>query len=262
MLKVPGTVTSLEKARAAGADVSVVYDVGEALRLKAKKPHLVFFGIGFETTAPMTAWAIRKGLITYSAHKRFFPAMEALLGNEKLGIDGFINPGHVSAVTGIKIFEKLKIPQVVAGFEAVDVLEAIAMLLEQMISGKREVQNEYARVVKPDGNLRARKMIEEVFETSGASWRGLGKIKNSGMKIRKKYKHLDAEYIFADTLKEIRKKIAPKPTPCKCGEILQGLCEPRGCPLFAKNCTPANPHGPCMVSVEGTCSIDYKYLHE
>ncbi|MDI6777642.1 MAG: hydrogenase formation protein HypD [Patescibacteria group bacterium] len=259
VLKVPGNSMSLEKARAGGTDVSAVYDVAEALEIKKRKPDLVFFGMGFETTTPMTAWAVRKGLTIYSSHKRFFPAMETLLKKKSLKIDGFINPGHVSAITGTKMYEKLKVPQVVAGFEAIDVLRAISMLLDQILNGKHEVQNEYARVVKKGGNPRAQKIIAEVFEVVDANWRGLGKIKSSGLAIRKKYQKQNAEYVFENLLKKIRRKTTSKPTACKCGEVLQGLRDPKNCPLFAKICNPQNPQGPCMVSVEGTCSIDYKY---
>ena len=260
-LKILGTLISLEKARAGGADVSVAYDVNEALKLKSKKPNLVFFGIGFETTAPMSAWAIKKGLTVYSSHKKFFSAMKALLENRKIKIDGFINPGHVSAITGTRIYEKLNVPQVVAGFEAIDVLRAISMLLDQILAGKYSVQNEYERVVRKNGNSRARKIIEEVFETADANWRGLGKIRNSGLVIKKKYEKQNAEYVYEDLLKKIRRKIIRKPTACKCGEILQGIRGPKDCPLFAKVCGPENPKGPCMVSVEGACNIEYKYGH-
>ena len=262
MLKVPGTMMSLEKARAGDADVSVVYDVADALRLKSQKPSLVFFGIGFETTAPMTAWAIKNGLTTYSAHKRFFPAMEALIKNKELKIDGFINPGHVSAITGTKIYEKIKLPQVVAGFEAADVLLAISMLLNQIIADKQRVQNEYGRVVKPGGNSRAQKLIEAVFETADANWRGLGRIKNSGLRIKRKYREQNAEYVYEDLLKKIRNKMIFKPTACKCGEILQGILEPNNCPLFATVCNPEHPFGPCMVSIEGECNIQYRFENE
>lgn len=260
-LKIPGKSGSLEDARQQGGDISIVYDVAEAMKIKKQKKNLVFFGIGFETTAPMAAWAVKKGLTVYSAHKRFFPAMEALLQNKKLKIDGFINPGHVSAIIGTKIYEKLNMPQVVAGFEAIDVLKSISMLLDQIICGEYKVQNEYERVVQKKGNSHAQKIIEEVFETIDASWRGLGKIKGSGLAIRKKYKKQDVEYVYKDLLENVRKKFISKPTACKCGEILQGLREPQNCPLFAKACSPENPHGPCMVSVEGSCNIEYKYAN-
>jgi hydrogenase expression/formation protein HypD len=259
MLKIPGSSANLEKARTKGADITIVYDVTEALELKRQKPNLVFFGIGFETTAPMSAWAIKKGLTLYSAHKRFFPAMEALIKNKKLKIDGFIDPGHVSAITGTGIYEKLSVPQVIAGFEAMDVLKSISMLLDQIIRHERKVQNEYDRIVQKKGNAKAQRIIKEVFETADASWRGLGKIKCSGLKIRKKYKDQDAEYVYRTLLKKIRRKMTIKPTACKCDEILQGLREPQSCPLFSKTCSPESPHGPCMVSIEGTCNISYKY---
>jgi len=259
MLKIPGSSGSLENAAQQGADITIIYDIAEALELRKQKPNLVFFGIGFETTAPMTAWAIKKGLAVYSAHKRFFPAMEALLGNTKLKIDGFINPGHVSAITGTEIYEKLPIPQIVAGFEAMDVLKAIAMLLDQIIRKEHRVQNEYERVVQREGNSRAQKIIEEVFETTDARWRGLGKIKGSGLAIKNRYRKQNIEYIHKDLLKSIRKKIINKPSACRCGEILQGLREPKNCPLFKKVCKPKNPYGPCMVSIEGACNIQYKY---
>lgn len=259
MLKVPGNNESLADTQKSGADVSYVYDIEEALKLKKGKPNLIFFGIGFEATAPMTAWAIKRGLVVYSSHKKFFPAMSALLRNKNLKIDGFINPGHVSAITGTRIYEELDVPQVVAGFEAIDVFRAISMLLDQIISGEKRIQNEYERVVKKNGNLRAQKMIEDVFETSNANWRGLGEIKGSGLAIRKKYRKQDAEYVYKDLLGDIRKKIINKPLVCRCGEILQGLCEPKNCPFFAKACSPENPYGPCMVSIEGACNIQYRY---
>ncbi len=259
-LKIFDTSVLLKKNGGNKIDISVVYDAAEALQLKRKKPNLVFWGLGFETTAPMSAWAIKKGLTVYSTHKKFFPAMKALLRNKELKIDGFINPGHVSAITGIKIYESLKIPQVVAGFEAEDVLQAISWLLDQIISKKFQVQNEYQRVVKREGNKRAQKIIQEVFEVKDAFWRGLGKIKRSGLAIRKKYQKQDAEYVYSKLLKKIRKKIIPQqPTACQCGKILQGVRRPQECSLFAKICQPENPQGPCMVSVEGICYIEYKY---
>ncbi len=262
VLKVPGTITSLEKILTQGKEIFVVYDVTDALKLQNKKPNLVFFGIGFETTAPMTAWAIKKGLTVYSAHKSFFPAMQVLFKNKFLKIDGFINPGHVSAVTGIQIYKKLKISQVIAGFEANDVLQAISMLLDQIISRKYKVENEYTRVVKSRGNLRAQRLITKIFEKKDVLWRGLGKIKKSGFKIRKKYKKQDAEYIYANLLKKNttkKEKKSSQPLPCLCEKILQGISEPHCCPLFSKICQPDTPYGPCMASVEGTCNIEYRY---
>jgi hydrogenase expression/formation protein HypD len=199
--------------------------------------------------------------MVYSSHKKFLPAMKALLENKNLKIDGFINPGHVSAITGTKVYEKFSFPQVIAGFEPMDVLLAISLLLEQILTGNYQVQNEYNRVVQENGNLQAQKLIEEVFETKEAVWRGLGTIKNSGLKIRRKYQSYDAAFVHRRLLKKFRKKTSIKPNPCKCSQILQGLLEPKDCPLFGKICQPENPQGPCMVSVEGSCYIEYKY-HE
>jgi hydrogenase expression/formation protein HypD len=275
-ISVPGNVMSLEQARQKGADVTVVYDIQEAVELKKTKPRLVFFGLGFETTVPMTAWAIKKGLAVYSAHKIFPPAMAALLKNAKslpdpllskergnieknFHTDGFIDPGHVSAIIGTEVYQKFKIPQVIAGFESLDVLRAIDLLLDQILAGKKEVENEYFRVVRKNGNTKALKLIEEVFEISDAKWRGLGKIKKSGLRIRKKYQKQDAEFIYKDLIKNIKAKIKTRPSACRCGLVLQGLIEPKECPLFRKVCTPESPQGACMVSVEGSCNVEYRY---
>lgn len=259
VLNVPGNLMSLEQARQKGADVSVVYDTQAAADLMKKKPNLVFFGLGFETTAPMTAWAIKQGLAVYSAHKLFPPAMNALLKNKNIRVDGFINPGHVSAIIGTEIYKKFKVPQVIAGFEGTDVLRAVNMLLDQILKNEIKVENEYSRVVKKEGNKKAISLIYEVFEIKNANWRGLGTIKNSGLKLKKKYKNQDAEFIYKDLIKKIRTEIKPKPNACKCGLVLQGLIESKECPLFGKICVPDNPQGACMVSVEGGCNIEYRY---
>lgn len=255
VLDVPGNIMSLNQARQKGARVFAVYDVTEVIKLKEKHSEIVFFGLGFETTAPATAWAIKNNVSVYCAHKLFPPAMAALLANKKIKIDGFINPGHVSAIIGTEIYKKFKVPQVVAGFEAQDVLRAVEMLLEQIVKKEKKVENEYARVVKKDGNKKALKLIGEVFETGDAKWRGLGEIKNSGLKIRKKYQKQDAEFIHKNLIEKIKSKIITKPSICRCGEVLQGLIEPKNCPLFGKICSPENPQGACMVSVEGACHI-------
>ncbi len=269
VLDVPGNIMSLNQAREKGAKVFAVYDVAEVLKLKEKYSGIIFFGLGFETTAPATAWAVKNKVIVYSTHKLFPPAMAALLANKNIKIDGFINPGHVSAIIGTEVYKKFqpkadqplagKIPQVVAGFEALDVLRAIEMLLNQIIKKEKKVENEYSRVVKKDGNKKALKLIDEVFEVGDAKWRGLGEIKNSGLKIRKKYQKQDAEFIYKDLIKNIEKNIKPKKSVCRCGEVLQGLIEPKNCSLFKKVCTPENPQGACMVSVEGSCNVEYRY---
>lgn len=258
-VNVPGNNMSLEEARRNGVDVNVVYDVSEALKLRKGKPNLIFFGLGFETTAPMTAWAIKQGLNVYSAHKIFPPAMRALLRNENMKIDGFINPGHVSAIIGTEVYKKFKIPQVIAGFEGADVLKTVNMLLDQVLNKKNKVENEYSRVVKKNGNRKAIELINEVFEIKNSKWRGLGLIKKSGLKIKKKYQEQDVEFVYKNLIKKIRLETKPKPSSCKCGLVLQGLIESKECPLFGKICAPDNPQGACMVSVEGSCNIEYRY---
>jgi hydrogenase expression/formation protein HypD len=258
-LNVPGSVMSLEGARQKGAKVFAVYDVSEGLKLQEKYPSLIFWGLGFETTTPMTAWAIKNNLIVYSSHKAFPPAMTALLSNTRVKIDGFINPGHVSAIIGIKIYERFKVPQVIAGFGALNVLRAINGLLGQVIKGEKRVENEYREVVKNDGNAKARKLIAEVFEITDAKWRGLGTIKKSGFKIRKEYQKFDAKVIYKRQITKIRKNIKVRSTGCQCGSVLQGLLDPKKCPLFKKVCNPDHPQGACMVSVEGACNVEYRY---
>lgn len=256
---IPGSLGSLENARQKGAEIYIVYDINEALEISKKIPNLVFWGIGFETTTPMTAWGIEQGLKVFSSHKLFSPAMEVLLSNKNIKIDGFINPGHVSAIIGTEVYEKFKIPQVIAGFSAMDILKAIDILLSQVISGKSKVQNEYTRLVKKEGNAKAQKLIHEVFEVGNAKWRGLGEIENSGLKIRKKYQMQDAQFIHQGLIAKIKKEIKPKKNTCRCGEVLQGIIEPKQCPLFSKVCNPENPQGACMVSREGSCNINYRF---
>lgn len=259
VITVPGNLMSLEEARRKGADINVVYSTLEALELKKQKPNLVFFGIGFETTAPMSAWAIKNGLIVYSVHKIFPPAMKTLLENKKIKIDGFINPGHVSAIIGENRYHQFKFPQVIAGFESGDVIIAVKLLLEQINKNECKVENEYKRVVKPEGNKKAKTLINEVFEIIDADWRGIGTIRKSGLEIRKRYIKQNAKIIYKKLIKKIISKIKIKPSGCRCGEVLQGLIEPKECSLFGKICSPENPCGPCMVSIEGSCNIEYRY---
>ncbi|MFA5962244.1 MAG: hydrogenase formation protein HypD [Parcubacteria group bacterium] len=258
-IQVPGNVMSLEEAKRNGADIRVVYSISEAVEMQKEKSNLVFFGLGFETTTGMTAWAIKNGLTVYSAHKLFPPAMEALLANKKIKVDGFIDPGHVSAIIGTEVFEKFKIPQVVAGFSGEDVLIAIDKLLGQILENKSRVENVYGRLVKKEGNRKALNLINEVFEVSDAKWRGLGEIKNSGLKIRKKYQAQDAQFVHKKLIEKIRKEIKIKPSACQCGLVLQGLIEPKACLLFRKACTPESPQGACMVSVEGSCNVEFRF---
>lgn len=284
---------SLNKARELGADITEVYSVEDAIKLKEKKPNLVFFGLGFETTTPMTASAIKRGLTVYSSHKAFVPAMAALLATPSFPpkadqpqagkIDGFINPGHVSTIIGTKPYTQFKLPQVIAGFEADDVLITIYMLLKQIAENRADVENEYTRLVKSEGNPRAMALINEVFEIGNAFWRGIGKIPNSGFEIRPKYSQFDAKVTYKNILNEchpersegslanarkkrtfVRDSSGLRPqndinSMCICGAILRGLKEPQDCKLFNKKCTPDNPIGACMVSSEGACGIEAKF---
>ena len=253
MLRVPGRFGSLDEAREKGAKVFDVYSTEDALDLKKDYPDLVFFGLGFETTAPMTAWAIKRGLIVYSSHKVFLPAMEALLNSEKINIDGF------SAVIGERPYEKLKVFQVITGFEEGDVLEGIYLLLCQIKNKNKEVLNQYSRVVKKEGNKKIREIIDEVFEISDGDWRGFGIIPGSGLEIRKNYEEFDAKVKHKNILDKIDFSESKDPAGCKCGEVIQGIVSPKKCPMFGKICTPENPVGPCMVSVEGACQNFFRH---
>lgn len=254
LLRVPGQFGSLDGAREKGAKVFDVYSTEDALKLKEKNPDLVFFGLGFETTTPMSAWSIKKGLTVYSTHKRFLPAMEALLASGEVRIDGFIDPGHVSVIIGEKPYAKLDAAQVITGFTEEDVLRGILMLLSQIKNNEKKVENEYKRVVREGGNPSARKIIDEVFETTDGDWRGFGIIPGSGLKIRKKYEKFDAKKKYKNILAKIDFSKSKDPAGCRCGEVIRGIITPKKCPMFSRACTPDNPVGPCMVSVEGACN--------
>jgi hydrogenase expression/formation protein HypD len=258
-LTLPGSQSSLEKTKQQGKNIFVVYSTEDALKLQKQFPKIIFFGIGFETTTPMTAWAIRRGLTVYSSHKLFPPAMEALLKNKNIQINGFINPGHVSAIIGTEIYNQFKFPQIITGFEPEDVIESIKLLLEMIIKKKNKVINQYTRVVTKKGNKKALDLINEVFYTTDTKWRGLGTIPNSGLKIKKEFQNQDAEFIYDDLIANIKKENRPMENNCICGQILQGIKKSSDCPLFKKTCTPETPQGACMVSVEGACQINYKY---
>jgi len=262
MLRVPGFFGSLDEARSGGAEVFEVYSTEDALALGEKYPELVFFGLGFETTAPMTAYAVKKGLTTYSTHKLFLPAMKALLAEEELKIDGFLNPGHVSAIIGVGPYKEMKAPQVIAGFEAEDILAAVYMLLKQIKEGRADVENEYSRAVRPDGNPAARRAMFDVFDIKDGLWRGFGIIPESGLEIKKKYKNQDAKIKYKSIIRGLkiqRFKDSKIQSACRCGEIIRGLKNPKDCPMFKKACHPEKPFGPCMVSTEGACNVEYRY---
>jgi hydrogenase expression/formation protein HypD len=266
LLRVPGSSSSLEQEKETGADVRFVYSVLDSLQIARENPdHCVIFpGIGFETTAPATAAAIlqayKEGLRNFnvlSSHKVMPPVMKALI-DEGVKIDGYIAPGHVTAITGTGMYqpivEKYGLGVVVSGFEPADILQSICMLIAQFEDHDPKVEIQYSRVVKPEGNPIARKLMEEVFEPGDDSWRGIGMIPASGLKIRRKFESFDAEKYF--DLPEVEET---EPPGCICGEVLKGLKTPADCKLFAKVCTPVNPVGACMVSNEGTCAANYRY---
>jgi hydrogenase expression/formation protein HypD len=266
LIRVPGSTTSLEKERAAGNDIRIVYSVLESLEIAKKHPEkkVVFLGIGFETTAPATAAAIVQAkkekisnFFVLSAHKVMPPVMKALV-EEGVKIDGFIAPGHVSAITGTSIYNDLasifKLGVVVTGFEPADLMQAVLMLVVQIETGTQKVEIQYQRVVHKDGNHIAQQLLADVFEQGDDRWRGLGIIPESGLKIRESYSDFDAEKHFSVKIPE-----STEPKGCICGQILRGLKTPVDCSLFAKRCTPADPVGACMVSGEGTCATYYKY---
>lgn len=267
MIRVPGTSESLEGARASGADVRIVYSPMKSVEIARAEParSVVFLAVGFETTAPAAATLIKAAaeaglgnLTVLSAHKLIPPALRLLASDPELRVDGFILPGHVSVILGKQpyqfIAEEFDRPCVITGFEAIDVLEAVVMMLEQMLSKRAAVQNQYKRVVRPEGNPEARRRIHEVFDTAEACWRGLGLIEQSGLAIRSEYAAHDAVKRFDVTI-----AVDEPETECRCGDVLKGKIHPVECPLFGRRCTPVAPVGPCMVSSEGACAASYRY---
>lgn len=267
-MRVPGSKTSLLNAKAAGADVRMVYSPLDALKIAKKNPDksVVFFAIGFETTTPSTAMTVlqaaKEGIKNFSIfanHIMVVPVLKALLESPDLKLDGFIGPGHVSTVIGTKPYEFIantyKKPIVVSGFEPLDVLQSIYMAVKQIIKNEAKVENQYGRVVTENGNQRAIDAISEVFEPREYfEWRGLGIIAYSGLKLRKKYEEFDAELKFPIANFQIA-----DPKACQCGEILKGVKKPWECKIFGTACTPETPIGSCMVSSEGACAAYYNF---
>jgi hydrogenase expression/formation protein HypD len=266
LIRVPGSLSTLNKERAAGKDIRIVYSSMDALKIAKVHPekNVIFLGIGFETTAPATAAAILKAknenftnFYAFSSHKIMPPAMEALI-DEGVNINGYIAPGHVTTVTGTHIYdaipEKFGLGVVVSGFEPADLLQAICMLVEQIENNDPKVETAYKRVVKHTGNIKAQEVMNEVFEYREDWWRGIGILPDSGLGIRNKYREYDAEQVF-----DVQTEPVNEPKGCICGEILKGLKTPIECTLFAKACTPENPVGACMVSGEGACQAYYRY---
>lgn len=267
MLKVPGSQGSLQTARAEGADVRIVYSTLDALQIARDNPErpVVFLGIGFETTAPTVAASVLEASTTgidniyiLSLHKLTPPATRAILDAGEVALDGVIGPGHVTTVIGSSAWEFLPreygVPCAVAGFEPLDILEAVRELVEMTEAGQPAVVNSYSRSVLPDGNRTAQAVMHRVFEISDADWRGLGRVPASGLSLRSEWRQYDAECQFP-------MEIAPprQHKGCRCGDVLRGTIEPAGCALFGQTCTPAYPIGPCMVSSEGACAAWYRY---
>lgn len=267
MLKVPGSRSSLQKAKAEGAAVMTVYSTMDALKAARDNPDrpVVFLGIGFETTAPTVAASIlqaeEKGIKNYyvlSLHKLCPPVIRALLDSGEVELQGLVCPGHVSTVIGSHPWEFIAkeygIPCVISGFEPLDILQCVDMLAGQVEKGQSKVEIAYKRGVRPEGNRQALKLMEQVFEPAPARWRGIGEVADSGLKLREKYRRFDAEANF-----ELKPGPPVEPAGCICGDILRGVKTPSDCKLFGKACTPENPVGPCMVSSEGSCSAYYLY---
>ena len=266
LIRVPGSSSSLEKERAAGADVKVVWSALEALAIASANPDkmVVFLGIGFETTTPGTAIAVIEAekaaignFFVLSSHKVMPPVMTALI-DEGVKIDAYLCPGHVSVITGSSIYEpiaeKYRKPCVISGFEPSDILQSIWMIVKQFEEKAARVVIQYKRAVRPEGNLSAQAMTGEVFEPVDDYWRGLGIIPFSGLKLRGRYRRFDA----AEAI-EVEVEKTKESKGCICGNILKGVARPYDCKLFAKACTPDSPVGACMVSSEGTCSAYFQY---
>ncbi len=267
MMRVPGSKTDLLRVKAHGGDVRMVYSPLECLKIARENPmkEIVFFGVGFETTAPANAavvWqAKRQGITNVSllaSHVLVPPALRAILDSPGNRVQGLIAPGHVCTITGLDDYHTLareyKIPIVAGGFEPIDLLEAIVMLAAQLEEGRAEVENQYSRSIRADGNALAQKVVAEVLEVVNRKWRGLGEIPMSGLGIRKEWSAYDAECKF-----DLAGITADEPAECISAQILQGRKKPVECPAFGKRCTPENPLGALMVSSEGACSAYYRY---
>ena len=267
MTRVPGSTSSLLAEQAAGRSIQIVYSPLDALRMAQENPdrQIVFVGVGFETTTPLVARSVKRAadlsLSNYSifaAHKNMPNALEAIVADPQLKVDALILPGHVSTIIGARPYEflarKYGVPGVITGFEPVDILQGVAMILRQLHEGRSEIEIAYARGVMYEGNPHALAAIDEVFETCSATWRGLGDIPGSGYRLREQFADFDAVRRFQP---EVEPTIEPK--GCKCGDVLRAHMTPSDCPLFRKVCTPENPVGPCMVSSEGSCAAYYRY---
>ncbi|MFZ4626533.1 MAG: hydrogenase formation protein HypD, partial [Rhodoferax sp.] len=267
-MRVPGSKKSLLKAKADGADVRMVYSPLDALKLAKDNPEreVIFFGLGFETTMPSTAMTVlqakKEGIANFSLfcnHITIIPTIKAILDSPDLHLDGFLGPGHVSMVIGTRPYEFIAReygkPITIAGFEPLDVLHSLWMVLKQIAEGRAEVENQYGRIVPRDGNLKALAAIDQVFEPREFfEWRGLGSIEHSGVRVRAAYAEFDAERRFS-----VPNLTIADPKACQCGEVLKGVIKPHQCKVFGTTCTPEMPLGSLMVSTEGACAAHYNY---
>ena len=267
MLRVPGSTTDLLSVKANGGDVRIVYSPLDAVRLAEQNPakEIVFFGVGFETTAPATAMAVYqaagKGLKNFSllvSHVLVPPAIEAVLSSPHCRVQAFLAAGHVCAVMGyeeyVPIAAKYRVPIVVTGFEPLDILQGVSMCVRQLESGRAEVENQYSRAVRREGNAPAQQLIREVFRVVPRKWRGIGEIPQSGLGLSSRYEAFDAEQKFGVAGHHVE-----EPTECLSGLVLQGQIKPHECPAFGTRCTPDHPLGATMVSSEGACAAYYRY---
>lgn len=267
MMRVPGGKGNLSGAKACGADIRIVYSPLEGLKIASENPdkQVVFFSAGFETTTPSSAGTLSeaerlgiKNFLIFSVNKLVPPALDLLLASDEVNIDGFLLPGHVSAIIGSRPYDFIPAKYgkacVVTGFDAEAILSGIAMLLSQIAEGRAAVEIQYKSVVNESGNKKALAFVDEFFEPCDSYWRGIGLLPGSGLKLREKWKHRDAEAVF-----DIDVPDSPEPRGCQCGLVLRGIKMPDECPLFGKICTPDKPVGACMVSTEGSCAAYYKY---
>lgn len=267
MLRVPGSKGSLAMLRADGADIRALYSPLDTITIAKENPDkkVVFFAIGFETTTPMSAVVVKQAvelnlqnLFIHINHVTVPAPVRAIMSDKDVKIDAFLGPSHVSVITGSKIYEELanefKTPIAVSGFEPLDIMDSILNLVNQHENGTHKVYNEYARVVSKDGNLKAKELIDRYFQPCDFEWRGLGVIKDSGLRLRDEFSYLDAKKYFNVEVGESKESKA-----CICGEILRGKAKPYDCKVFGKVCNPQNPIGSCMVSGEGACAAYYKY---
>lgn len=267
MLRVPGSATDLLSVKARGGDVRVVYSPVDAVKLARQNPskEVVFFGVGFETTAPATAMAVfqaaklqLKNFSLLVSHVLVPPAIEAVLGAPDARVQAFLAAGHVCTVMGyeeyIPLARKYRVPIVVTGFEPLDILQGVLMCVQQLESGQAEVENQYSRSVRREGNQPARELVTRIFEVVPRKWRGVGEIPRSGMGLREEYRAFDAEHRF-----QLTEHHVDEPKDCLSGLVLQGKIKPHECPAFGKRCTPEHPLGATMVSSEGACAAYYRY---